>query len=99
FTSSNAKAAKSKVQAQHKLLKKEMSAKKITFKEGFSYSTVLNGFSASVKANDLNKLLEIEGVTLVEPDSEVHAYEDTSATSTSENGLAMDTSISFLGVE
>ena len=99
FTSSDAKATKSKVQAQHKFLKKEMNAKKISFKEGFSYSTVLNGFSASVKANDLKKLLEIDGVTLVEPDSEVHAYQDSSAVTPSENGLAMDTSISFLGVE
>ena len=79
FTSADAKTAKSKVQAQHKSLKKALNANKISYKEGFSYSTVLNGFSASVKADDISKLLEIEGVTLVEPVTEVHAYGDASS--------------------
>ena len=68
-----------------------MNAKKTSFKEGFTYETVLNGFSATVKADDLEKLLEIEGVTLVEPIAEVHAYEDPSQTG-GKVGLAMDTS-------
>ena len=42
-------------------------------------NTVLNGFSATVKADDLKKLLDIKGVTLVEPVVEVHAYEDPTA--------------------
>jgi len=105
FTSADAAKAEKKVQAQHTFFKKEINANKISFKEGFSYSTVLNGFSATVKADDLKKLLDIKGVTLVEPDATVYATEDTNATVSSEPvkdgqiDAAMNTSISFLGIE
>ena len=96
FSAANKKSAKAKVASQQGMMKKAMNANKISFKEGYSYDTVLNGFAATVKADDLEKLLEIEGVTLVEPDAEVHAYEDNSATSDGKVGIAMDTSTSFL---
>ena len=50
--------------------------KGISFEKGFAYNTVLNGFAATVKAQDLEQLLEIKGVTLVEPDAIVHALTD-----------------------
>ena len=99
FTSTDVKAAEKNIKAQQTSIKKEMKVKKITNKEGYSYQTVLNGFSTTVKADDLKKLLEIEGVTLVEPVVEVHASEDSSASQDKKNSPAMDTSISFLGIE
>ncbi len=105
------KKVRAKVQAQQTKLKKEMKLKKISFKEGYSFDTVLNGFAATVKADDIRKLLEVEGVTLIEPDTEVHAFEDTKASkanaSQEKSSLVkndkidtkMNTSISFLGIE
>lgn len=66
---------KSTIQSQQTFLKKEMSIRNIAFKQGFAYDTVLNGFSATVQAKDLKKLVELEGVTLVEPDATVYASE------------------------
>ncbi len=99
FTSSDADTAKAKVNAQQTFIKKEMNANKISFTEGFTYTNVLNGFSATVKAADLQKLLAIKGVTLIEPDAEVYAFEDPSASTDGQVDAAMNTSISFLGIE
>lgn len=90
---------KKNVKAQQALAKKEMRALNIIVEEGFAYDTVLNGFAATVKAKDLDKLLTIEGVTLVEPDTEVHAMETPKTTAAGDVGAAMDNSISFLGIE
>ena len=70
--------------------------------QGYTFDTVLNGFAATVKANDLPKLLTVEGVTLIEPDAIVYAAEDmTSSELTKEGQLQakMNTSNSFLGIE
>ena len=75
FSSSEAQQTKQKVRTQQAMAKREMVIKGIQFKEGFSYDTVLNGMSGTVKADDLPKLLEVTGVTLVEPDTIVHALE------------------------
>ncbi len=99
FTKADEKSVKALVVRQQNVLKKEMKANGINFKESFSYGTVLNGFAATVKADDLEKILGIEGVTLVEPDAEVHAYEDNSASSDGKVSPTMDTSTSFLGIE
>lgn len=100
LSSSQEAAVKTKVQAQQAQLKKDMKLKNINFKEGFSYHTVLNGFSATVKAGDLQKLLSIKGVTLIEPDTEVHALEDApTKVSSGTVDANMNTSISFLGIE
>lgn len=99
FTRADAAKAETKVQAQHTFFKKEINANKIALKEGYSYNTVLNGFSATVKADDLQKLLDIKGVTLIEPDAEVHAFEDPLASADGQVDAAMNTSISFLGIE
>lgn len=98
FTSAEANAVKAKVKAQHSFFKKEMNANHISFTENYSYSTVLNGIAATVKAEDLKKLLDIQGVVLVEPVVEVHALES-SLTPDGTVDAAMNTSISFLGIE
>ncbi|QUG40575.1 S8 family serine peptidase [Psychrobacillus sp. INOP01] len=103
FSKSEASAVKAKVISQQASVKKEMNNKMISYKEIFSYDTVLNGFAANVKASDLVKLLNVNGVTLVEPDTTVYAMEDSSSLEPVENDTtvdaAMNTSISFLGIE
>lgn len=85
---------------------REMLLSGITFDKGFSYDTVLNGFAAEVKADDLIKLLDITGITLVEPDSIVHATESKDPIdepSDLEKDITfetqMDTSVPHLGIE
>ncbi len=73
FTTSQANSVQAKVKQQQTQVSKEMVANGIKFSKGFSYNTVLNGFSTNVKADDLDKLLSIEGITLVEPDPIVYA--------------------------
>ncbi|WP_050995767.1 protease inhibitor I9 family protein [Paenisporosarcina sp. TG20] len=108
FTSSEAAQVKAEVKTQQTFVIKEMNAKNISFKQGFTFDTVLNGFAATVKADDLTKLLTIKGVTLVEPDAIVSASQESKAfTTTTSPDLvkndkiepAMNTSISFLGIE
>lgn len=97
FTASLENKVEVKVASQQRSAKQEMAAEQISFIEGFSYSTVLNGFSAKVKADDLDKLLEIEGVTLVEPDATVHIASE--PIGNSEVKPAMNISVPFLGIE
>ncbi|WP_203332238.1 S8 family serine peptidase [Planococcus beigongshangi] len=109
LSNANADKVKANVRAQQATAKKTMKANKLLVKEGFSYDTVLNGFSATVKAKDLEKLLKVKGVTLVEPDVEVHAMEApvkktvkspiSKTPVTGDIEAAMATSISFLGIE
>ena len=106
FTAAEASQAKASVNAQQASVFKEMKSNAIAFKQGYTYNTVLNGFAATMKAGDLQKLLTIKGVTLVEPDVTVYASEvNSSAFKTSgeapdgEVEAMMNTSISFLGIE
>ncbi|WP_160117562.1 S8 family serine peptidase, partial [Filibacter tadaridae] len=105
MTTSQMAKVKKNVNAQQAVVNKEMMSKNISFEKGFSFDTVLNGFAAKVKAGDLEKLLDVEGVTLVEPDATVYAMQDSKATVSSELikddelEAAMNTSISFLGIE
>lgn len=95
-----------KVVRQQANVDRDMRVKGISFEKGFAYNTVLNGFAAKIKADDLKKLLDITGITLVEPDTVVHALDEKkSGDSSSELEKVVDyetkmnTSISFLGIE
>lgn len=108
FTNAQAAKVKANVDAQQSLVKKQMSSKGISVKQGYTFNTVLNGFAATVKANDLKKLLSIPGVTLVEPDVTVYALGDKQSTATKSTSnldkdgkmeAAMNTSLSFLGIK
>ncbi|MBE1555671.1 S8 family serine peptidase [Sporosarcina limicola] len=105
FTAAEETKVKAKVKAQQAMSKKEMTVKNIDFKAGYTFETVLNGFAATVKADDIKKLLDISGVTLVEPDKTVYASEDSKSKASSELikkddiEAAMNTSISFLGID
>ncbi|GEN81770.1 hypothetical protein SLU01_00820 [Sporosarcina luteola] len=75
LSKNEAQQVKQKVRNQQINVKKEMVVKGIQFTEGFTYDTVLNGMSGTVRADDLPKLLDVKGVTLVEPDTILHASE------------------------
>ncbi|WP_240034006.1 S8 family serine peptidase [Planococcus salinus] len=89
---------KSNVRTQQSSAKKAMKARGISFAEKFTYDTVLNGFSATVKADDVDKLLDIEGVTLVEPDVTVEAFDEPSGEQP-ETDAPSSGSLSFPGIE
>lgn len=72
-TTAKVKEAKVAAISQQATVASQIQQEKLNVTQGFSYSTVLNGFSAKVKAGDLEKLLQIEGVTLIEPDVRVEA--------------------------
>ncbi|MFJ7825437.1 S8 family serine peptidase [Psychrobacillus sp. NPDC096623] len=104
FSNARANEVRANVKAQQAKVKKELSAKKVQLKEGYTFDTVLNGFAATIKADDLPKLLTVPGITLIEPDATVYASEE-SASKSSELlkdetlEAQMNTSISFLGIE
>ncbi|MTD30792.1 S8 family serine peptidase [Planomicrobium sp. YIM 101495] len=97
------------INTQQNFVKKELTKKGIKFNETFAYNTVLNGFAGTLKAKDVEKLLEVEGVTLVEPNTEVHAAEvpkkslkNKTLTPVKEEvtySPAMNTSNDFLGID
>ncbi|TWT03584.1 S8 family serine peptidase [Planomicrobium sp. CPCC 101079] len=76
FSKEQATDIKAKVEAQQTEVRAELQSKNISYEETHSYSTVLNGFSATVKAGDLKKMLEVPGVRFIEPDHTVKAMAD-----------------------
>ncbi len=76
FSAAEANKAEKKVITQQEKVLNDLKKKSVKLEQGFTYNTVLNGFSATIKASDLSTLLEVEGVTLVEPDVIVSAFED-----------------------
>ena len=108
FSSSQENQVRAKVKAQQTSVKKELTIKNIAIKQGYTFDTVLNGFAAVVQANDLSKLLTVQGVTLVEPDTIVFASEVPQKTKPTKPSTIikepkveakMNTSISFLDIE
>lgn len=67
-----------KVVAQQTEVKTQLQKNNISIEETYSYTTVLNGFSATVNADDLKKMLDVPGIRLIEPDREVKMLQDTS---------------------
>ncbi|MFD1609009.1 S8 family serine peptidase [Oceanobacillus luteolus] len=106
LSNSKIDAIRDKINKQHGRVDREMVLKGITFDKGFSYDTVLNGFAAEVKADDLVKLLDIAEITLVEPDTIVYATDEKGSGDEPsdlqkdiEFETQMDTSIPHLGIE
>ncbi len=83
--------------SQQESAKTAMAQTGIAFEEGYSYTTVLNGFSAQVKAADLAKLLKIDGVVFIVPDVQVRAL--ASDEQDQKFSAAFAASTSFLGVD
>ncbi|HEY4429869.1 MAG TPA: S8 family serine peptidase, partial [Paenibacillus sp.] len=65
---------RSKIISEHKSF--ISSAQKIDADIGFEYSEIFNGYSVTLPANQVNKLLELPGVAAVYPNDEVHALAD-----------------------
>lgn len=65
---------RSKIISEHKSF--ISSAQKIDADIGFEYSEIFNGYSITLPANQVNKLLELPGVAAVYPNDEVHALAD-----------------------
>ena len=106
LSSSKISQIRDKITRQQADVDRAMRVKGISFEKGFAYDTVLNGFAAKVKADDLKKLLDITGITLVEPDAIVHALDDKKPVDSSSDlekvvdyETKMNTSIPFLGIE
>ncbi len=108
FSITQENAVRAKVKTQQISVKKALTINNIAIKQGYAFDTVLNGFAAVVKADDLDKLLTIPGITLVEPDAIVYASEETKKSKPNKTTMPikdtiieakMNTSNSFLGIE
>ena len=104
FSNARANQVRANVKAQQTKVKKELTAKQVQIKQGYTFDTVLNGFAATVKASDIPKLLTVDGITLIEPDATVYASEENTTKSSEllkDETLEaqMNTSVSFLGIE
>ncbi|GKV69188.1 hypothetical protein NCCP2716_16860 [Sporosarcina sp. NCCP-2716] len=98
MTQAQKNAKRDKIRTQQINAKKQMAVKNVKFDQTFSFDTVLNGFSGTVQANDLEKLLAIDGVKYVEPDTIMYALEDLEKVDPGADAQ-MDTSIPFLGID
>ncbi|GLC88352.1 S8 family serine peptidase [Lysinibacillus piscis] len=87
------------VATQQEEVVQEMEDERISFSLGYTFDTVLNGLAAEVKAGDLEKLLQIDGITLIEPDVTVYASEEVTPIENGQVDAYMNTSNSFLGIE
>jgi minor extracellular serine protease Vpr len=96
FTATMEKSTKQKVATQQLNFEKHLATKGVKAKLGFKYNYTFNGMALKVKASEVDNLLNIEGVTLVEPDIEVRALGEASKDGTITP--AMNTSLPNLDV-
>ncbi|TWT27704.1 S8 family serine peptidase [Planomicrobium sp. CPCC 101110] len=99
FSKEQATDTKAKVELQQTQVRSELQAKNISYEETHSYSTVLNGFSATVKAGDLEKMLEVPGVRFIEPDHAVKAMADGAPQTAEPQAKGADPTPALLGVD
>lgn len=66
---------KQNVASQQTNLIKELETDNIAYTENFTYDHVLNGMSITIKASELDNLIQMEGVIRVDPVEEMHALE------------------------
>ncbi|WKA54017.1 S8 family serine peptidase [Planococcus shixiaomingii] len=76
FSLEQEKNVKAKIEAEQTQVKAGLQEKNISYEETYSYSTVMNGFAATVKAGDLEEMLEVPGIRFIEPDHAVQAMAD-----------------------
>ena len=53
FSNARANEVRSNVKAQQAKVKKELTAKQVQMTQGYTFDTVLNGFAAIIRANDI----------------------------------------------
>ncbi|MFN7249458.1 MAG: S8 family serine peptidase [Anaerobacillus sp.] len=95
FSKADEKKVKDKVNNQQRKFEKDLSKKGVKAKKGFTYSHAINGMAVKVKASEVHKLLELEGVLLVEPDLEVVALANPTV---SNDGVEYINSVTHLDV-
>ncbi|WKA54016.1 S8 family serine peptidase [Planococcus shixiaomingii] len=89
-----------KVEQQQTQTKTDLQEKNILYEETYSYSTVLNGFSALVKAEDIKKMLEVSTIRAIEPDQTVQVVKDAAQTVATPQAANSTVSVpKFLGVD
>ncbi|WP_312471361.1 S8 family serine peptidase [Neobacillus sp.] len=96
FTASDRENVKKNIKSQQDKFEKQLGNKGIKHKKGFTYSEVFNGMSLKLTAKELKKLLKVEGVVSIEPDTEVHALGEPSKEATATQ--AIGSSNPFLGI-
>lgn len=74
---SSVSSQRSKILSEHKSFK--TSAKLIGADLGFEYSKIFNGYSVTLPANQVDKLLDLPGVAAIYPNDEVHTLSATVA--------------------
>lgn len=97
FTAAERSKVINNVKTQQAQVKKMMRVKNINAQEKFTYDTVLNGLALTVKADELQELLNIPGVTLIEPDLLMYALDNPAKDG--QVDAAMSTSAPHLGIE
>ncbi|WP_339226559.1 S8 family serine peptidase [Oceanobacillus sp. FSL K6-2867] len=75
LSGAQATTVKNKVINEQARFERLLKADKIDYEKGFTYTEAFNGMSLKMNANDIDKLLTMEGVVSVDPDEEVHALE------------------------
>jgi minor extracellular serine protease Vpr len=95
FSKAEEKKVKDKVNNQQRKFENDLNKKRITAKKGFTYSHAINGMAVKVKASEVHKLLELDGVLLVEPDLEVVALANPTV---SNDGVEYINSVTHLDV-
>ncbi|MDN7241729.1 S8 family serine peptidase [Planococcus sp. N028] len=100
FSLEQAIGVKANVEAQQAQVRNELQEKNILYEETHAYSTVLNGFSALVKADDLKKMLEVPQIRYIEPDTRVQVKGNASQpTATVQAANSAPSVPAFLGVD
>ncbi|TWT27705.1 S8 family serine peptidase [Planomicrobium sp. CPCC 101110] len=100
FSQERAVDIKADVEAQQAQVRSELQENNILYEETHSYSTVLNGFSALVKAGDLKRMLELPTIQGIEPDQTVRMAEDAAQLTATTQAASSAVSVpAFLGID
>lgn len=75
FSAADETSVKSNIQKQHEAFDTFVKKNNISVTKGPSYDTVLNGMALTMKASDVEALLEVPGIVSIEKNHEVHALE------------------------
>jgi minor extracellular serine protease Vpr len=79
FSAATEKNVQQRILTEQQTFEKQLITKIAKARIGFTYSYAFNGMSLKVKASQVKDLLNIEGVTLVEPDLKVRALAERSS--------------------
>lgn len=96
YTSSDERRTMQRVKEEQQRVKQSLKKRGIDAQWTHTFQTVLNGFSMKVDATSLSEIMKVRGVTYVEPDVVVEAFEEEMSYETS---ISMIDTPAFLGAE